>query len=74
MEEHSPKRWQIFYHDKPKTVKQEKQKTKEFFTAIISKISGPVFDFNEPESNSNDPSKYISLLKIKKYATFLWNG
>ena len=53
--------------------KQNSPVKKESFAAMISKISGPVFDFSEPESNLNDPSKYISSLKIrKKYAKFWW--
>ena len=82
MEEHSPKRRKLSHHDKRGPAKQEKEETvtkqnspvkKESFAAMISKISGPVFDFSEPKSNSNDPSKYISLLKIrKKYAKFWW--
>ena len=82
MEEHSPKRQKLFHHDKRGPAKQEKKETvtkqnspakKESLAAMISKISGPVFYFSEPELNSNDPSIHISSLKIrKKYAKFWW--
>ena len=59
---------------KEKTItKQNSLGKKESFAAMISKISGPVFNFNEPKSTSIDPSKYISSLKIKKkYAKILY--
>ena len=82
MEEYSPKRRNLSHYNKRGPAKQEKEDTvtkqnspakKESFAPMISKISGPVFDFSEPEPNLNDPRKYISSLKIgKKYVNFSW--